>query len=126
MEKIQTKIIYIAEIVLDIKEDSLPYIRFAIIARPMGEDKLVTLAEDYWNSIIFPEIDYNIINISFKKISTSDTSEKYKIYVNIGFYIETDKQKDYPYSFDGNPINLMVLIYYLNNKGRYESKKYSI
>jgi len=128
MEKIRTEIIYTLETTLNIKEDLLPYVKVAVIGKPITDDKLVTIAVDYAKEMFldYPEIDYNINNISFKKLSKENVPEKYKLYINIGFYVETDKKVDYPYNFFSNPVNLMVLIYYLNSRGQYESKKYYI
>ena len=125
MDRVQSPISYQFETTLNIKEEFLPYIRICVLVKSTAGDTLYSYGLTNLGDVgFYPEIDNNFTILSFKKISKESASEKYKVYFNVSLYVETDKLlEDY---FYGNPVDLMIIMYYINNRGQYESRQYKI
>lgn len=124
MDKLQSVISHNFNTIIETKEEYLPYIKACCLVKPMSGDSLVTKGLEYLGTgDLPPEFSNSSISLAFKKISKEDYPEKYQIYLNINLYSETDKKSTY---FYGNPVNLMVLVAYINSRGKYEVKKYNL
>lgn len=127
MNKRHAIITYPFETILNIKEEFLPYIKLCLLVIPKTDDigKTYGLANIY-STGFYPEIDSNFSILSFKKISKESAPEKYKLCFNISLYVETDTDKPDTEWFYGNSVDLIIIMYYINNRGQYESRKYKI
>lgn len=99
------------------REQYLPFVRISMIVQPT-QDSVQTYGLAYLND----EFSQNKFLTGFKQISPSTVQgTKYRINISFAGYVHSDRP-DYGYGF---PINVMAIIYYLNEKGTYEVRKLS-
>ena len=109
---------------LNIGEDILPYVRTAVLIKKQVTEFHTTGENYYPYNVIywgeFSELYHLKLSKIFKKISAkSNPQEKFRLYVDVKLYARSDiRTNTY-----GDPIELMLLVYYKNNKGQYEIRK---
>lgn len=109
---------------LNIKEDLLPYVRTMILIKKSSTE-FHTIGENYYpyNVIYwgeFSELYHLKLSKTFKKLSSeSNPMEKFRLYVDVKLYSRTSITTN----TYGYPVELMLLVYYKNNKGQYETRK---
>ena len=125
METKNAIIIYNYSFSLNITEDLLKYINIQIFATTNDSNNVDTLVQYATNfnqeeDEEFQEVNLAYTNIYFKFIDTNN----YLVCLDFGIYTETETEETT--SFYGKDIDLLIVVGYLNTKGKYEIQKYEI
>jgi len=115
------RVVYTYTADLSITEDLLPFVRVSVLAK-CTDCVFHVVGLDYIPHNFTPESttpEYEVLktNISFKKIFTPDSQERYRIYIDIGMYTSADITDNF-----GEPVYFTFIVSFKNLKGQYESR----
>jgi hypothetical protein len=115
------RVIYTYTTDLNITEELLPFVRVSTLVKS-SDCEFHVVGLDYVPHEFTPESstpEYEVFKVcvSFKRISAENTTERYRVYIDIGVYTSADISDDY-----GEPVYFTFLVSFKNLRGQYELK----